>query len=159
MKTFFSLCIMLIFQLTVKSQCTITSDFANSYIRYNSCGDPEIDNMLSQEVIYISLVLGVKINFNYYGDEDKPNAQCICVSSSNYDAIVDFGINLLRNQLWNSTLGKNAAVGILAHEMGHALQCKEHSKLSGKHRELQADYLAGYYMGRKKDFYSVEECL
>lgn len=137
-------------------QCAVPDVVSSAYTKYLSCGDQNIDNLFKEEIVDIGLVYGVKVNFNFYEDNSLPNAKCQCHTSSTYDASIIFGVSLLNKELWNSEHGENALIGILAHEMGHALQCKEGYSAEGKERELQADFLAGYYMGRKKNFYTVD---
>jgi hypothetical protein len=48
--------------------------------------------------------------------------------------------------------GGYAVAGIMAHEFAHILQFDKESELSGKARELHADFMAGYYLGKKSYF-------
>lgn len=64
---------------------------------------------------------------------------------------VTFGEELLRREV--SAAGgpeyASSVPAIMAHEFGHLLQIKNGNTATGSKYELQADYIAGWYMGRR----------
>ncbi len=65
-----------------------------------------------------------------------------------------FGRTLLVTQLWENGgfPGEHAIAGIMAHEFAHFYQDEQELEESVPTKELQADYLAGYYLGIKSYF-------
>jgi hypothetical protein len=65
--------------------------------------------------------------------------------------VVTFGEELLRQEVRDAGGPEYASSvpAIMAHEFAHLLQIKNGSTLSGPKYELQADYIAGWYIGRR----------
>ena len=121
-------------------------------------GDKNFDIALAHTLAKASRILEVLPGFAYYDDYDGLNAYATSeVRLQRVDGTVLFGQGLLRklmNQRENPSVGVAA---VCAHEFGHILQFKRGLSdivLSGqrtvKRLELQADFFAGYFAGRRK---------
>jgi hypothetical protein len=123
-------------------------------------GNDRLNNALIAELKHITSIIPVDPGFKYLRDDASPNAFAIP------DTIVPgtrgtcvFGINLVKQEINASPYGGVAVAGICAHECGHIFQfnSKYSAMLAGrtaKYVELHADYIAGYYMGRRRQFNS-----
>jgi hypothetical protein len=71
--------------------------------------------------------------------------------------VVTFGEELLRKEVSDAGGPEYASSvpAIMAHEFAHLLQIKNGSTLSGPKYELQADYIAGWYIGRRAKWISM----
>jgi hypothetical protein len=120
---------------------------------FKTTGNPSLDLRFNQEAAMIASVFGVAPNLLLFNDSGSPNA---FASPNNtypgYTGTVFIGVTLLRDELWSMNTGEYAVAGILAHEFSHILQFAKASSLSGAQRELHADYMAGYYLGKKSYF-------
>jgi hypothetical protein len=123
-----------------------------------SSGDKAFDYALAQTLSRITDIFGVLPGFAYYDDRDRPNAYATSkVQMAKADGAVLFGRRYLRTALGQPEHPDVAVTAICAHEFGHILQYKLRLQLvilagqqSVKRLELHADYLAGYYAGRRK---------
>jgi hypothetical protein len=116
-----------------------------------SSGDPQIDALLKGEASRIERTFGVDAELFVFDDGSTPNAMSAARWSSNgFAASVYLGVNLLDFGLRLPNRGKLALAGIMAHEFAHVLQVKGRSTLKGMAEELHADFLAGWYLGRRK---------
>jgi hypothetical protein len=100
----------------------------------------------------ISAEFGVRPGFKFFNDQQGPNAFALpqVLVPDGPDGTVIFGIRLLQEQLMQSALQGYPIPGIVAHEFGHIVQFHHNTTPSTVMRkELQADYLAGWYMGRR----------
>ncbi|MGC4023063.1 MAG: hypothetical protein QM734_14525 [Cyclobacteriaceae bacterium] len=111
---------------------------------YKSTGDPVVDHRLNMTKIDIEDLFHVKADLYCYFD-NPPNAGADVSLNPLFDGKIAMGINLLRNKLRD--FNEHAIAGVLAHEYAHVLQIKKRGTLNGKERELQADFMAGYYFG------------
>lgn len=120
-------------------------------------GDAMFDMALAQTLAKISTAFEVLPGFAYYDDSGNGNAYATPrVRLKNADGTVLMGINF---QHWLRTLPEAPEVcvaGVCAHEFGHILQYR-HGLLAKVNRggtvkrsELQADYFAGYFAGKRK---------
>ena len=118
---------------------------------FKSTGDPALDQKFNIEGNYIFRAFGVNPNMFVFDDSGSPNAIAVpdAQTLQGYTGSVFFGRELLRDELWASEKGEAAVAGIMAHEFAHILQAKNGSRLRTPARELHADYMAGYYLGRK----------
>lgn len=117
---------------------------------FKTTGDFRLDQKFNMEGNLIYRVFGVNPNMFLFDDGANPNAYATPVTTlSGYLGTVYFGVGLMRNQLWSMDKGEAAVAGIMAHEFSHILQAKMGSRLSGKYRELHADFMAGYYLLQK----------
>jgi hypothetical protein len=63
---------------------------------------------------------------------------------------VAFGLNLLMTHYDPEDKNSGLTIAlIIAHEYAHILQFQSHCALSGKYRELQADFMAGFFLARQ----------
>ncbi|HUI28953.1 MAG TPA: hypothetical protein VLX91_01960 [Candidatus Acidoferrales bacterium] len=118
---------------------------------YKTTGVPDLDVRINQEGTLIYNVFGVDPNMFLFDDQGSPNAFAApqVITLVGYTGTVYFGLGLIRDQLWNMNEGGVAVAGIMAHEFAHILQFKNGCQLMGEARELDADFMAGYYLGRK----------
>jgi hypothetical protein len=122
----------------------------------NGSGDRELDRALAVNLARLCDMFGVLPGFAFYDDSDAPNAFASTSKRlGRADGTVVFGKTLLRQSLQKEH-GDAVMIGICAHEFGHVAGNKRgaNSKLivNGKVKrfELHADYLAGYFAGRRK---------
>ena len=117
-----------------------------------STGNFQIDSVFQREGIALVNIFQVRPWGYFFNDSNGPNAYASPeVTNAAYgpDGTVVFGMTLLRGELARD-LGYGFSVpAILAHEFTHIVQFKRHSSLNTMQRELQADYMAGWYMGRR----------
>lgn len=144
--------ITLIVPILCNSQCLFKSSVGYGTL-YKTTGNVVLDNKFNVEKYNIEKVFNVNVNLFIFDDSNSPNAIANCSQEFGYDGTVRFGKNLLIQELYSSSKGEIAVAGILAHEIAHILQCKYSSPYKRREFELQADFLAGYYMGLKKYTY------
>ncbi len=121
-------------------------------------GDPLFDYALAQTLLKISDVLDVSPGFAYYDDGNEHNAYATRQQRLNgADGTVLFGRGMLSKIMARPEHPDVAISAVCAHEFGHILQFKhslEDKVLAGqptvKRLELQADYFAGYFAGKRK---------
>lgn len=129
-------------------QCFV-SGFGSLGTLYNSTGNAVLDTKFRASKADLESVFGVSTQLFIYDDSSSPNAFAM-ENDGSYDGLVAFGQNLLVARLWNRDKGEAAVAGILAHEFGHVLQMKKgFSGGNSPQKELQADFLAGYYLGHR----------
>lgn len=96
--------------------------------------------------------------FDFYNDEDAPNARAFRPTSSYPQGKVVFGMRLYNDLMTEDPSGASV-LAVLAHEFGHItlfLSNVEQRLMANrptvKRMELHADYLAGFHLGlRKRD--------
>ena len=121
-------------------------------------GIPELDIALVQTLVKLVDVFQVHPGFAFYDDGDSPNAYATNSTRLNgADGTVLQGLNDLRNAFKTYQHPDVAIATTLAHEFGHILQYKRrlfavvNAGRSTKVRsEIQADFLAGYFIGLRK---------
>ena len=121
-------------------------------------GNPNFDYALAQTLARLTSTLQVLPGFAYYDDHDGLNAFASpAVRLHRADGTVLFGERLLRRLMSGTDHPDVAVTAICAHEYGHVLQFKRGliqqlraGQATVKRAELHADYLAGYYAGRRK---------
>jgi len=118
---------------------------------HDGTGNPDLDEDFRDEHGWLMDEFDVVPSLFLLDDQNKPNAYASrYVSAGNYpDGTIYFGIALLTDELYDSSKGPTAMAGILAHEFAHILQYKRGATRLTKEDELHADYLAGWYLGRK----------
>ncbi|WP_405377758.1 hypothetical protein [Nonlabens sp. Asnod3-A02] len=147
----------LIFTIIIISALKTYSQCFNGYSAgagtiLKTTGNAKLDSKFNSEKINIDLLFDVATDLYIMDDSRNPNALANCGSNvGDFDGTVRFGRNLLVNELYNSSRGEIAIAGILAHEIAHVAQCEYMSPLKDQFRELQADFLAGYYLGTRGD--------
>jgi hypothetical protein len=121
-------------------------------------GIPELDLAIAQTLVKLVDVFQVHPGFAFYEDGDDPNAYATDNTRLNgADGTVLQGLNDLRNFFKTYQHPDVAIATTLAHEFGHILQYKRGllkivnlGRTTKVRSELQADYLAGYFIGLRK---------
>jgi predicted metalloprotease len=106
----------------------------------------------------MSETMHVLPGFAYYDDGRSMNAYATSLRRlANSDGTVLLGTNLLFSVMSELEQPDVAVTAICAHEFGHIVQFKNNliSKIGAgqktvRHLELHADFLAGFYAGRRK---------
>ncbi|MBX7154292.1 MAG: hypothetical protein U0Y96_02445 [Candidatus Kapaibacterium sp.] len=148
MKTIFILLIILILNSASYAQCFISGTGSMGQL-YKTTGNYVMDCKFNYSKTELEQTFGVLVDLYVYNDSYSPNALASYPMQYNYDGTVAFGYTLLTGTLWNANKGEYAVAGVMAHEFAHILQIKKHCTLTQTQKELQADYLAGYYFGTK----------
>ena len=126
----------------------------NSYSLYPTTGNAQLDQIINLDMFALYDLFDVKANIYMYKDDNGPNARALPIVSDQRfpDGTVIFGINLMGDEFRKSATGLGFAIpGIIAHEMGHILQFNKKSNMPVMQMELQADFLAGYYLSVRTD--------
>lgn len=151
MKTKLSILIVLSFFYTssVKSQsCFLNVDYNSLGALTTKTSDKNLDNAILNEYDFLSYKFNVKPNLFFIFDGFQPAAYVTNqVSNPNFpDGTILLGISMLQEEC-NRTSPRNctAIPLVLAHEFAHILDIKYQTGLTGKHKELFADFLTGYY--------------
>lgn len=118
---------------------------------FKTTGDAGLDRTINAEASGLSQVFGVTPALYTLDDQQASNAYANC-----QDGVLLIGLRLLREELWSMERGGLAVAGIMAHEFAHIYQCRRGTSLSGRDLELQADYLAGWYMRHNKSMYGID---
>ncbi len=142
-------------QQSITQGCSLSIDVINSGQMqiYSSTGDQFMDNAFIQEINVLKTMTGLNPSFWILDDSGGPNAFANPVPTTPYlpDGRVLFGFNLMRQE-WQASGGVNFSIPtILAHECGHIAQFKYGYRLPTMQLELQADYLAGWYMANRNN--------
>lgn len=112
---------------------------------FDTSGDYQLDRAIVGEVEMLKNVFGVSPRIFTLDDTKAANAFAMCNEN-----MIALGLRLMREELWNTDPSGLSVAGILAHEFAHMYQCKRSDAPSStKKRELQADFLAGWYMQNK----------
>ena len=121
-------------------------------------GYPDLDDALIVELGPITKIIPVNPGFQYI-EEVSPNAFAIpqtLIPGTNGTVLI--GLKLV-SFFMKSKNGGAAVAEVCAHECGHIYQFfseyKEHFEQSDNGsilRELHADFIAGYYMGKRKEY-------
>jgi hypothetical protein len=147
--------LMLFVNLSINAQCYLNSNISSGK-KLSTTGAPRLDKILSNEGKTLNDLFLIEVELYAYDDQDKPNAYAIKECNTlNCDGSVRLGKSLLLNEIVNAN-GYVSVVGIMAHEFAHILQFKLKHSFVGKQSELQADFLAGWYLGKTKEL-SFEE--
>jgi hypothetical protein len=142
--------LILFVNLSTNAQCYLNSN-KSSGIKLSSTGAPKLDKILSDEGKTLNELFLIEVELYAYDDQNKPNAYALKTCNTlNCDGSVRLGKTLLLNEIVNSN-GYVSVVGIMAHEFAHILQFKLNHSFAGKQSELQADFLAGWYLGKTKE--------
>jgi hypothetical protein len=113
-------------------------------------GDARLDARLRAEATSLARVFGVLPNLVLFEDAQSPNAYASERATAPLaDGTVAIGLTLIARELGQGERGEQAVASILAHEWSHILQIRQRCTLVGTARELHADFLAGYYLGRR----------
>ena len=113
-------------------------------------GDPRLDAALSQELRVLRTGFQANPFFALYGGSSSDNAFATPGDANYQNGRVVFGLNLMHGELQRTNSTGYTIPIIMAHEFGHILQFQYGLHFKGKYQELQADYLAGWYMGNRE---------
>lgn len=155
-----------------ESGCWINEADAETFLRAHQTGQSIVeDHLVSssgvsglEDVLLLTLddlsnIFGILPAFSFYKEETTPNAKAfnVDITNNNRDGTIIFGIDLL-NELLQIPLHPDAAiVAVCAHEFAHIYSYS--SNFTERLRppgaspfmsEQFADYMAGYYAGRRK---------
>lgn len=112
-------------------------------------GNSNFDQINNQEYYYLTQKFGVSPDLFYLYDGHGPNAYATSqISNPNLpDGTVLLGFSLIQQECLQSASGTCSSIPIvMAHEFAHIVDFKYGTGLTGMHKELFADYLAGSYM-------------
>jgi hypothetical protein len=128
------------------------SDPLRNYFSRSS--DDDLDNALIAELKRIVQVLGINPGFKYIDDNNAFASESTIVEGTR--GTVFLGLPLIRSLMQQSD-GGIAVAGICAHECGHIYQI-DHEIMRSENSvtivELHADFIAGYYIGKRSGFTS-----
>lgn len=131
-------------------QCAINLTFPNHGVPGNSTRNPELDRAINEEVANLNRVFGVKPNVLLLNDQGQPNAYASSQQTrEDHTGTVYIGLTLIAEQIEDEEKGEIGLAGIIAHEFGHITQIRRRTQLRGKFMELHADFLAGWFLGKK----------
>lgn len=140
--------ITLFYSSSVVGQCFINGMGSLGQL-YKTTGNAQLDHKFNFTKGELERLFGLRsVDLYIYQDGASPNAFATHCQKAYCDGMVAFGYNMLVSRLWEMNKGEYAVAGIMAHEFAHVLQLKKGCTLRGKHRELHADFLAGYYFGK-----------
>lgn len=143
------------------------ADEALDEVLLERSGNERLDRAMGVMLADLASKLKVRPGFAYLDDGDAPNAFAL---DENWlpatRGTVLFGRNLLLSSLSRSRHGDMLVMGICAHEFGHIVQY-DHDLIErlGKRQatsrrvELHADFLSGYYVGRRDVDYSQQQMI
>ncbi len=123
-----------------------------------SSGNAELDQANQREGLALISKFGVRPSGFFFDDSAGKNAYATSQkhSPNGPDGTIVMGLALIQSEL-NRDGGAGLAVpAIMAHEFAHVVQFKRSSRLSVKEKELQADYLAGWYLGNRWIYTDVQ---
>ncbi len=132
------------------AQC-LTSSTSEAGGKFKTTGDVNLDATINGEASSLSQAFGVTPSLYTLDDSQASNAFANCG-----DNVVMIGLRLLREELWSMDRGGLAVAGIMAHEFTHIYQCSHGGGLSTRDMELQADYMAGWYLKHQKSVYGLD---
>jgi hypothetical protein len=154
-----ALCVLIAFTLLVPtsaqtSGCSLSISAASGMGRglVRTTGNPTMDQHFVQEVVSLNVAMSVYPALFILDDSGSPNAYANpeVVDERFPDGAVMLGYSLLNSE-WAQSSGVNFSIPtIMAHEFGHIAQFKSGLRLPTKLLELQADYLAGWYMANRQ---------
>lgn len=114
-------------------------------------GNSEIDQATQREGLALIGKFGVSPSGFFFAEGSGRNAYATSqvLSPNGPDGTIVMGLSLIRAELQRDGGAGLAVPAIMAHEFAHVVQFKRGSRMSVKEKELQADYLAGWYMGNR----------
>jgi hypothetical protein len=111
-----------------------------------------IDAAFNKEIAQLNALLPVRPGFFLLNESSNAFAIPNAIQPGT-EGTVAFGSRLMLSEFQESGQNLNFSIpAIMAHEFSHILQFRHHTRLAGKLMELQADYLAGWYMGNRDRF-------
>lgn len=155
-----------------ESGCWISDADAENFLRTHQTGRSIVEDRLVtgsgisglEQVLLLTLddlsnTFGILPAFSFYKEATTPNAKAfnVDITNNNREGTIIFGVELL-NELLRIPLYPDAAiVAVCAHEFAHIYSYSSNfterlrpSGASPFRSEQFADYMAGYYAGRRK---------
>jgi hypothetical protein len=133
--------------------CSLSATAANAMrpmiLRPDMVVRPDQYAALETILSYLDRLLTVNPKFVFYDDQGSGNAFATPeqLDPQFPDGTVMMGARLITSEA-NKTGPVNFTVGaIMAHEFAHILQFKLGEELPSRQKEVEADYMAGWYMG------------
>lgn len=126
-----------------------------------STGNFEVDLQLNRAIKTAADILGVNPTFTFF-DPDRLRGENELKGMNAFAwpvgilpgtvGLVGFGIMRFRSELYAYDDTGTTVMCIIAHEFGHCIQFERNywSDVKGLRCEINADFLAGYYLGRRK---------
>jgi hypothetical protein len=133
-------------------QCSLAADSSSALPKfYPSSGNSDFDKMVYSELPSLVGEFGVAPRFLFEDDADGVNAHALPndVTNGALKGTVTLGIRLLSLVLKKDSVPQDAVSAILAHEFAHIVQFGRNNELRTCQKELQADILSGWYLGRR----------
>lgn len=112
-------------------------------------GNQQMNAINNREYELLVSIFGVRPDFYYLYDNGSPNAYATPQIANPYlpDGTIMLGFELIKTECANSPSGTCSSIPIiLAHEFAHIIDFKYNMGLTGKYKELFADYVAGAYL-------------
>jgi hypothetical protein len=138
------------------TECSVSAvaDGIRSGTLKKQTDDPITNRVILNERLLLIQEFRLSPTFYFMSGSDASKA---CAIAENIDpthikgGAIAFGISLLDKEVRAAGGYQNvlSVPAIMAHEFAHLLQYRNDSALVGVQFELQADYLAGWYMGRR----------
>ncbi len=115
-------------------------------------GDSELDARIWTEASGLIRAFEIQPSMLLYDDLEAPNAfASVQSTAAGHFGTVYFGRRLISGLLSTEAMGEAALVVVMAHEWSHILQLANGfpDQAPSRVRELHADLLAGWYLGRR----------
>lgn len=125
------------------------ADFAHVQLLQSS-GDQALDAAISQELTVLRGAFQANPFFALYSGSASNNAFATPPDGTHPNGKVVFGLAMMSNELRQTGSSGFTIPIIMAHEFGHILQFQHGIHLSSKYQELQADYMAGWFLGNRE---------
>ena len=137
-------------------QCFLATIWNGMEIK-NSTGNTELDKILHNQEVDLETFFGVNINLSFGIEQSRSgNAFFSPFCSSLYcNGQIVLGTYLM-TELSQKKDSYIRLVAVFAHEFAHAMQHKYGWSGNSKWRELHADYLAGFYLGKNSSLNQSE---
>lgn len=158
MKNTFFISIFSLFSFSLLAQCSgLHTILHSSQLGTPIVGESEIDAFFNLTKPDLEDFFGVNADVYFFQETSGPKIMNLCSSlqPDSYNGTIRIGLALLRNEFWMKSNGDYMTTALLAHQYAHLFQCSLNGALRSWKRELQADFLAGYFLGRKS--YNYEE--
>lgn len=113
-------------------------------------GNPVLDKKIDEELGLVFERFNVEPAFRIFQDGNTPNAFAVLENvMAGSSGTVLFGVNLMTQELAQTYWQGFSVPAIIAHEVAHLVQDKKGTSLTKTRKELQADYLAGWYLQQR----------
>lgn len=117
-----------------------------------SSGSPEIDRFIPEEIKELTSQFHVYPSFEFIDDEGAGEALTLRNSGGTQGSLVQLGTSLISQiRLTDVSAWRIAVLGIVAHEWAHAFQYASSFRERTYLWETHADYMAGWYLGKRID--------